>query len=572
MIKYEHSGLNINSFNDNSDNDETSSRAPDRVLSDPALLFLYYRTKQILGIKPGTDALINLNEYIEKTCGASFIEDPSSYERLLSSREQIYAVSKFLTVNETYFFRESAHFELLSDLLPELIKHCSPLRICCAAVSTGCEAYSIAMLLDYRLRQGLDFDYQIDAFDVNALSIETAKAGRYTSNAFRKDGSAWKRLLDAYMISDNGEYIVRGEIRGKVRFFTFNIMRGLENQYDIIFFRNSLIYFSSISRLYVINNLAQSITDNGLLFLGVSETASAEHPLLASRYQSDVFYFQKSGISNFLNNENIKNWYSESSYTLWNHFMEQGKTRNKPALDLQDGDLLLEHSCRGMQTAPGGDTDQGNRGARDNKRRANAERDHSKNEDTSISCAEIAEITAAEEGKQNALNVTDALESGAFNSERITGSSLAACALYYLNKEDIENAGNIITVLERNNSCAFTKFLRGEYYLLRSNSASKRGDLNASETARKDVQLQAAAQKYYSEAAAKNKYFWPAFYRIACLCADGNKVRYEYKIRRAVESIELSKNCQSEKDCCYECFMGNFSPDYFLRILEKKLN
>ncbi|MCL2809641.1 MAG: chemotaxis protein CheR, partial [Treponema sp.] len=228
----------------NKDSFEFISDLPSEILSSPALLFLYYRIEQILGIKAAADSLNNLNQYLEKSCGSSFIENPAAYEFLLTSREQIYNISKLLTINETYFFREGIHFTLLTNLLPDLIKLGKPLQICCAAVSIGCEAYTIAMLLDYYIKKGFRFDYYIDAFDINLEAIETAKNARYNKNTFRADGVSWKHILDSYLIQDNNEFIVVKEIQNKVNFFPHNIMRGLEKQYDIIFFRNSLIYFS----------------------------------------------------------------------------------------------------------------------------------------------------------------------------------------------------------------------------------------------------------------------------------------------------------------------------------------
>ena len=43
--------------------DNSSNLAiPVEVLSSPALLFLYYRIEQILGIKVGDEALVKLND------------------------------------------------------------------------------------------------------------------------------------------------------------------------------------------------------------------------------------------------------------------------------------------------------------------------------------------------------------------------------------------------------------------------------------------------------------------------------------------------------------------------------
>jgi hypothetical protein len=79
------------------------------------------------------------------------------------------------------------------------------------------------------------------------------------------------------------------------------------------------------------------------------------------------------------------------------------------------------------------------------------------------------------------------------------------------------------------------------------------------------------AEKYYQQAAVKDKSFWPAFYRIAILCAEGNSTIFEYKVKKTIESVALAKNSEPEHKNYFECFLGGFSSDYFIRILEKKL-
>ncbi|MCL2265140.1 MAG: hypothetical protein FWC22_03760 [Treponema sp.] len=491
---------------------------PSEILSNPALLFLYYRIEQILGIKAGSAALVNLNKYMEEKCGASFIENPALYEHLLTSREQIYEISKFLTVNETYFFRESAHFNLLENLLPEFLKISRPLQICSAASSIGCEAYSIAMLLDHHIQKGLKIDFTVDAFDVNGESIETAKIARYTANTIRTDGSSWKYIIDSYLINDNNEFIISENIRRKVNFFPHNIMRGLEKQYDIIFYRNALIYFSSRSRLSVMNNLSDALFNNGLLFLGASETASIKHPLLVNKFLSDVFYFQKIEISNF----------EKQVYASFEPNKKDVSSGIKPI------DKHIEH-----------------------KKPAEKSSLPSKINTLKISfnCAEISKILKTDEGKPNAENVLKTIITGdasvSLPAQTLCGSGIAASAIYFLNSQDYNIADKIITYLEKNNSGAFTRFLRGEYYFHTGNFEE--------------------AERNYHEASVKDKMFWPAFYRISIIAAEGNKTRYEYKIKRAIESIETYQSRETEKKINYECFIGGFSPDYFLRILEKKL-
>ena len=490
-----------------------ATEIPAVVLSSPALLFLYYRTEQILGIKAGGEALVKLNDHLEKSCGASFVENPAAYERLLTSREQIYSISKFLTVNETYFFREGVHFDLLVRILPQLTKLHRPLQICSAATSIGCEAYSIAMLLDFQIKSGLKFDFAVDAFDVNEEAIETAKNARYTPYALRKDGSDWKYILDLYLTPDGKDFVVSNNIRNKVRFFNHNIMRGLNKQYDIIFFRNSLIYFSQKSRLAVLNNLAESLFDKGLLFLGVSETSSVNRPHLVNRNMFDAFYFEKT----------VDEIYSE---------------RPTPKITQN-----IRHEVK-------------------DPKRSEIKRDTRKvKKDVfpkpaalSVDCDEVAAILQADEGLQNAKKNLAKLTGSAADLETqlpLNGAELAASVLYFLNTQDFKAADVILTNMEKNNAEAACRFLRGEYYYLLG----------------KEIE----AEKCFEDAAIKDKVFWPAFYRSASLAAKGNRTRYEYKIKKAIESIELLHNSEPGKKLPYECFMGGFSSDYFRRILEKKL-
>ena len=487
---------------------DTAVKVPAEVLSNPALLFLYHRIEQILGIKTESDALIKLNKYMEITCGASFVENPAAFEYLLTSREQIYIISKYLTVNETYFFRENDHFNLLSELLPEFTKLDRPLQICSAAVSIGCEAYSIAMLLDYHNKNGLDIDFSVDAFDVSAEAIETAKKAHYTANTLRSDGASYKHILDSYLIQEGDEYIVPDNIRKKVRFFNHNIMRGLEKQYDIIFFRNALIYFSSKSRISVLNNLSESLFNNGILFIGASEISSVKHPLLAGRNLSDVFYFQKTGTPYIY--EQIENHPAFTEHRK--HDYKHKKKEN----------YLFEE--RKLPSLP--------------------------KVEITVSCAEVNEILKKEDGKLNAEKTLDAVKNK--NVSSVSGSELTASAVYYLSAQDFHSADAVISCLEKYNSSAFTRFLRGEYFYLKGETSE--------------------AEIFFNEASVKDKFFWPAFYRIAVLSADVNPTRYEYKIKKTLESIKHLQNLEPDNELNYECFIGGFSPDYFRRILERKLS
>jgi chemotaxis protein methyltransferase CheR len=127
-----------------------------------------------------------------------------------------------------------------------------------------------------------------------------------------------------------------------------------------------------------------------------------------------------------------------------------------------------------------------------------------------------------------------------------TGEEAIAAVISLLSLEDFAGADMVLSFMEKQQESAFTKFLRGEYnYHLNRVKEAEAG---------------------YQEASGLDSAFWPAFYRISLLAAGGNRTRYEYKIKKALESIAMGK------DLYYECLIGGFSPDYYRRILEKRLS
>ena len=256
------------------------------------------------GIKADPDAVEKLYSYILDSYGKL---DPDTIGRVFSSGE----AADFLTVNETYFFREPAHFSFLLDLLPSFTKN-SPgeippgktaLQICCAAVSSGCEAYSIAMLIEaYNRSAETRLPYQIDAFDINPRVIETAGQGIYGARTLREDGSVFHYMAEPYLKKTGGapgaqarRYRLDPSLKKNIRFFVHNLMDALPpKEYDLVFFRNAFIYFLPRYRDRILSNLAAVLREGGILIMGVSETASVHHAGIEEKNRGDVFYFQKS--------------------------------------------------------------------------------------------------------------------------------------------------------------------------------------------------------------------------------------------------------------------------------------
>ncbi|MDR2759660.1 MAG: chemotaxis protein CheR, partial [Spirochaetaceae bacterium] len=436
---------------------------------------------------------------------------PHFYEQILSFPEDIFTAAQFLTINETYFFREAAYFDLLrQELLPRFVQLNRPVRVCSAATSIGCEAYSLAMVMDDYCRTVRSFSFMIDAFDVDPEAIAAAKEGRYTGNALREDGTRWKFLLDHYTRTEGQDFVIEPFLRKRVRFYTHNLLDGLwSNHYDLIFFRNALIYFSEDKRKIILDHLADALFDGGILVLGVSETPIVIHPQLESQYALETFYFRK---------------------------IPEGASAAE-----------LPEPAAGPAVMPPAARKKPPRAAPEE---LSPEPPPEPRKKTVISPAEPEGIAALIEdpagGHPIAGKLPELVRGTAENMEPPSGDELFAAAIYLLSQEDFSGADKLLSFIEKYNNSAFTLFLRGEYHYFNH----RKGE----------------AEESYKEAAGKNTAFWPAFYRLCVLAADGNPVQYEYKIRKALESIRQGKEKR------YEIFIGGFSPDYYQRALEKRLS
>jgi chemotaxis protein methyltransferase CheR len=193
-------------------------------------------------------------------------------------REEIaQAVTEAMTTNETSFFRDRAPFAHFRDVvLPALTvsrDRSRRLRIWCAAVSTGQEAYSLAMILDEANLAGLDWRIDLIATDLSAAAIARAKDGVYSQFEVQR-GLPIQSLLK-HFTQEGSQWRVSDRLRRMVSFRTFNLLDdfGWLGEIDVIFCRNVLLYFDGPSRATIFAKLADSLAPDGTLVLGATESA-----------------------------------------------------------------------------------------------------------------------------------------------------------------------------------------------------------------------------------------------------------------------------------------------------------
>jgi chemotaxis protein methyltransferase CheR len=187
-----------------------------------------------------------------------------------------------VTTNKTDFFREPQHFDYLSrTVLPKLQKQYFNgaswrFKLWCAGCSSGEEPYTEAMVLSEYAKNNPGFDFDILATDISSRVLDHAKAGIYDVSRIEPVPMPYRRsyLLRSVDASQHSVRIIP-ELRAKIRFQRLNFMDasyGIREQFDVVFFRNVMIYFDPPTQESVIRKLCRNLKQGGYFFPGHSES------------------------------------------------------------------------------------------------------------------------------------------------------------------------------------------------------------------------------------------------------------------------------------------------------------
>ncbi len=200
-----------------------------------------------------------------------------------------------MTTNETMWFRDIYPFEILTkELLPELAKNKSPIRIWSAASSTGQEAYSISMAISEFQQSNpgkLSSNVEIVGTDISQTVVNKAKQGHYDELSVVRGLEQQRR--DKFFTHKDDGWVVNPDIRKRTRFTELNLLNNysLLGQFDIIFCRNVLIYFSSEMKKDILERMAKILKPGGTLILGGSESPTGYTKAFGmKRYPDGVVY------------------------------------------------------------------------------------------------------------------------------------------------------------------------------------------------------------------------------------------------------------------------------------------
>ncbi len=238
-----------------------------------------------------------LRERMESLSCSTF----ASYEQRLvgSSPDEVRTLAGQLTVAETYFFRYWNHFRAFAEVvLPARAAAPGPhkrLNVLSAGCASGEEPYSLAIMVLEHLPTAASLELNIQAVDVNPAVLERAARGRYSSWSLRDTP---KDLSARHFRAEGRDFQLSDAVRSMVVFEERNLVDDAdafwrEGRFDVVFFRNVMMYFSPEVAAATVNRISRSLSPGGYLFLGHAETLRGVSHDFHLRHTHETFYYQR---------------------------------------------------------------------------------------------------------------------------------------------------------------------------------------------------------------------------------------------------------------------------------------
>ncbi len=201
-----------------------------------------------------------------------------------------------LLTNETMFFRDEHFFSGLKDVvIPALIqknKTHKSLNIWCTAVSSGQEAYSLAILVKEHFPELHDWNVQIQASDICTNMISKAKSGSYNTVEIHR--GLTEALIQKYFTEKGGgSFVANDDLKKCIHFFSVNLIGDLYQipKFDLILIRNVLIYFLADTKKNVLRKISSKLKDDqSYLILGAAESLIQDEAFKHHRYGKFSFF------------------------------------------------------------------------------------------------------------------------------------------------------------------------------------------------------------------------------------------------------------------------------------------
>lgn len=220
-------------------------------------------------------------------------------QRLHTDAAELDALTSLLTIKESYFYREPAHLQLLTETLAPrfLAQHRdgSPVRILSVGCAAGEEPYSIRMALVEAYGEAGADRFAITGCDIDRAALASARRGVYRRYALR--ALTAERRARWFHPRGNATDALDPVIRRGVQFQPLNLVAptwpAALGEQDLIFYRNLSIYFDAPTRARVLERLRQSLQPHGALIVGLAEGLANDLGVLHLCEAQGIWYFTR---------------------------------------------------------------------------------------------------------------------------------------------------------------------------------------------------------------------------------------------------------------------------------------
>lgn len=227
--------------------------------------------------------------------------DPAGYLRKMHTAPDTdpawQAVIKALTIGETYFLRDDAHFQLMrTRILPEIIARRRQhgqreLAIWSAGCASGEEAYSLAITLAETLADLDDWQITLLGTDLNSAALSAARRGVYRQWAFRNTTHDFQTR---YFDQSTDGLQIQPRFRDLVTFRQANVLSWTPLiRFDLVLCRHVLLYFHQAQACRAEDRLYEALLPGGWLLLGQSEDLHHRRERWQSHAETGAPLFQR---------------------------------------------------------------------------------------------------------------------------------------------------------------------------------------------------------------------------------------------------------------------------------------
>lgn len=270
--------------------------------------FLISLIKEKAGLAFEHDRIPHYINKIEKRIYELNFTAPSDYSNFLiyhdKDNQEFKTLINALTNNETFFFRHSAHFNILRNtVIPEICRHNQKLKkprrtfkIWSAACSNGSETYSIAItlfeLFSYLKSCGGFDSVEIFGTDIDTDIISNAEKALYNERCVKTEMPE-EYLMKYFSLNQEGKYKLKNDIKNMVIFKNLNLINdSFPLDSDVVFCRNVLYYFDIKVQKFILKKIYNSLKPSGYLFLGGTESVNSPE-FFETCNDLDSFYYKK---------------------------------------------------------------------------------------------------------------------------------------------------------------------------------------------------------------------------------------------------------------------------------------